>query len=114
MLSYYNLLQRTLPIYTIGPKTHVLVCFFPFGCFLDRFATARNLVQLIQMFMPQCRAKIFRNERSQSTPLDRKHMFWCVFFCVGAFGTILLLHETYCETHQTGTINAKVRAMMSC
>jgi len=87
---------------------------FPFGCFLYRFATARNLVQLIQMFMPRCRAKIFRNERSQSTPLDRKHMFWCVFFCVGAFGTILLLHETYCKTHQTGTINAKVRAMMSC
>ena len=77
-------------------------------------AKRAKLVQLMQMFMPRCRARIFRNECSRSTPLDPKLMFWCVFFYVGAFGTILLLHETCCKTHQTGTINAKVRAKMSC
>ena len=24
------------------------------------------------------------------------------FFCLGAFGTVMLLHETCCKTHQTG------------
>jgi len=33
----------------------------------------------MQMFMPWCRARIFRNERSRSTPLDPKLMFRCVF-----------------------------------
>ena len=41
-------------------------------------------------------------------------MFWCVSFCLGAFGDVLLLHETCCKTRQTGAINAKVRATMSC
>jgi len=93
--------------------------FFPFGCFLDRFATTRNLVQKRQTgainakFMQRCRARIFRNECSWSTPLDHKLMFWCVSFRLGAFGTVLLLHETCCKTRQTGTINSKVRATMS-
>ena len=86
----------------------------PFRYCTKLAAKRAKLVQLMQMFMPRCRARIFRNERSRSTPLDPKLMFWCVFFYVGAFGTILLLHETCCKTHQTGTINAKVRAKMSC
>ena len=86
----------------------------PFRYCTKLAAKRAKLVQLMQMFMPRCRTRIFRIERSRSTPLDPKLMFWCVFFYVGAFGTILLLHETYCETHQTGTINAKVRAKMSC
>ena len=36
----------------------------------------------------------FRNERSRSTPLDPKFMFGVFLFCLDAFGTILLLHET--------------------
>jgi len=73
-----------------------------------------KLVQLMQKFMPRCRARIFHNECSRSTPLDPKLMFWCVSFRLGAFGTVLLLHETCCKMRQTGTINAKVRATMSC
>ena len=94
--------------------------FFPFGCFLDRFATARNwcksskLVQLMQKFMPRCRARTFCNECSRSTPLDPKLIVWCVSFHLGAFGTVSLLHKTCCKTRQTGAIKAKVRAMMSC
>ena len=77
--------------------------FFPFGCFLYRFATARNLVQkretmqVMQKFMPRCHARIFRNECTRSTPLDPKLTFWCVSFRLGAFGTVLLLHETWCK-----------------
>ena len=35
-----------------------------------------ELVQLEQKFMPQSHVGIFRNERTQSTPLDTKLMFW--------------------------------------
>ena len=54
------------------------------------------------------------NKRSRSTPLDRKLMFWCVSFRPGAFWTVSLQHETWCKTRQTGAINKKVCAMMSC
>ena len=122
-------------------------------------AKRAKLVQLMQMFMPRCRARIFRNERSRSTPLDPNLMFWCVFSmwvhlepfcyytkvaakrtklvqlmqkfvprclvkiftrnapdlnhwtlnsCFGVylsvrvhFGTVSLLHETWCKTRQT-------------
>ena len=37
-----------------------------------------QLVQLMQKFMPRSHVVIFRNERTQSTPLDPKLMFWCV------------------------------------
>src|SRR6185295_20250196 len=48
-------------------------------------AKLAKLVQLMQKFMPRYRARIFHNERSQSTPLDPKLMFWCVSFRSGAF-----------------------------
>ena len=73
-----------------------------------------KLVQLMQKFVPRSRVRIFRNERSRSTPLEPKLMFWCISFRLGAFVTISLLPETWCKTRQTGAINAKVRAMMSC
>ena len=44
-----------------------------------------KLVQLIQKFVPRCLIRNFRNERSRSTPLDPKLMFWCVSFRSGAF-----------------------------
>ena len=84
------------------------------------FLSAQNLVQKRQTgainanVHARCRARIFRNERSRSTPLVPKLMFWCISFRLGAFGTVSLLHETCCKTHQTGTVNAKVCATMSC
>ena len=36
------------------------------------------LVQLMQKFVPRSHVGIFRNEHTQSTPLDPKLMFWCV------------------------------------
>ena len=52
-----------------------------------------NLVQLMQEFVPQSLIRISRNGRSRSTQLDPKLMFSCVSFCLGAFGTIMLLHK---------------------
>src|SRR6185312_9232234 len=72
-----------------------------------------KLVKLMQKFRPRCLVRIFCNERSQSTLLDPKLMFWFVSFCLGPFRTVSLLHKICCKTRQTGAINAKVHAMMS-
>jgi len=44
----------------------------------------------VQKFVPRSRVGIFPNERTQSTPLDSKLMFWCVLYYMGAFGTMWL------------------------
>jgi len=67
--------------------------------------------KLVQKFVPRSRVGIFRNERSRSTPLDSKLMFWCVLYYLGAFRTIYLPYKTQCKTGWSG---AKVRAMKSC
>ena len=67
--------------------------------------------KLVQKFMPRSRVGIFRNERTRSTPLDSKLMFWCVLYYLGAFGTIWLPYKTRCKTGGSG---AKLRAMKSC
>ena len=43
--SHWNFSQRKHPIHPIGPKTHVLVCFVPFGCIWDHYVALRNSVQ---------------------------------------------------------------------
>ena len=42
-----------------------------------------KLVQLMQNFVPRCLVRNFCNERSRSTPLESKLMFWCVSFPFG-------------------------------
>src|SRR6185295_13752042 len=96
-----------------GSFLSVWVHFGPFRYCTKLGAKRAKLVQLMQKFMPRCRARIFRNECSRSTPLDPKLLFWCFSFRLGAFGTVLLLHETWCKTRQTGKINAKFHATIS-
>ena len=60
--------------------------------------------------MTRSRVKIFRNERTWSTPLDTKLTFWCVLYYLGAFGTIWLPYET---RWKTGRTSAKVCATKS-
>ena len=48
---------------------------------------------------------------TRSTPLVSKLMFWCVLYCLDAFGTVWLPYKTRCRTGRSG---AKVRAMKSC
>jgi hypothetical protein len=38
-----------------------------------------ELVRLIQKFVPRSHVVLFRNERTYSTPLDPKLMFWCIY-----------------------------------
>ena len=84
-------------------------------CYCTKLAAKRaKLVQLMQKFVQRCLVRFFRNECSRSTPLDPKLIFWCISFRLGAFGTVSLLHETWCITRQTGAINVKVRATKSC
>jgi len=97
-----------------GAFLSVRVHFGPFRYCTKHGAKRAKLVQLMQKFVQRCLVRIFQNERSRSTPLDPKLMFWCVSFRLGAFGTVSLLHKNCCKTRQTGAINAKVRAMMSC
>ena len=61
-------------------------------------------------FVPRSRVRIFRNERSRSSPEDPKQMFWCVLFNLGALRTVCLRYETRCKTGRT---SAKVRATKS-
>ena len=85
--SLRNFSKWTHPIHPIGPWTHVLVRLAVFRCILDFFHYCTNLgakraepVQLMQKFVPQSRIGIFRNQRTRSTPLDPKLMFWCVWY----------------------------------
>ena len=96
-----------------GALHNVWVHLGPF-CFLMKLGSKRSeLVQLMQKFVPRGRVGIFRNERTRSTPLDPKLLFWCVSYILGVFRTIWLLHETRCKMGQSGAINAKVRATKS-
>ena len=79
----------------------------PFGC-LTKLGAKR--AELVQKFVPWSRARIFRNEHTQSTPLDSKLMFHSVSYYFGAFGTVRLRYKTQFKTGQT---DAKVRAMKS-
>ena len=55
----------------------------------------------------RCRVGIFRKERTLSTPLDAKLMFWCVSYHLGAFEAFWLPYETRCIMGRT---SAKVCA----
>ena len=84
----------------------------PFRYCTKLAAKRTKLVQLMQKFVPWCLVRIF--ETNATDPLDPKLMFWCVSFRSGAFWTVSLLLKTWSKTRQTGVINAKVCATMSC
>ena len=79
----------------------------PFGCLMKLGA---KRAELVQKYVSQSRVRFFRNERTRSTLLDPKLMFWCVSYYLGAFGTVWLPYETRCTTGRT---SAKVRATKS-
>ena len=79
----------------------------PFGCLTKLSA---NRAELVQKFVPRSGVGIFLNERTHSTPLDPKLMFWCISYNFGAFGTVWFTYETRCKTGRTGT---EVRATKS-
>ena len=78
-----------------------------FGCLTKLGA---KHAQLVQKFMPRSRVGLFRNERTRSTPLERKLTFWCFSYYLRAFGTAWLPYKTRCKTCQT---SAKICASKS-
>ena len=50
--------------------------------------------------MRRSRVGVFHDERTRSTPLDPKLMFWCISYHLGAFGTVWLHYETRCKRAQ--------------
>ena len=71
------------------------------GC-LTKLGAKR--AELVQKFVPRSRVRIFRNERTRSTPFDHKLTFWCISYLLGAFRTVWLPYETLCKTGQTSAI----------
>ena len=78
-----------------------------FGC-LTKLGAKR--AELVQKFVPRSWIRIFCNERTRSTPLDPKLMFWCISYHLDPFGIVRLPYETRGEMFRT---SAKVRATKS-
>ena len=78
-----------------------------FGC-LTKLGAKR--AKLVQMFVPQSRVRIFRNECTRSNPFSPKLTFWCISYHLGTSRTVWLSYETRCKTGRT---SAKVRATKS-
>ena len=83
----------------------ILVHWGPFG-YVTKLGAKR--AELAQKFVVRSHIEIFRNERTRSTPLDPKLMFWCLSDHLGAIRTVWLPYESSWKTSQT---SAKVRAM---
>jgi len=69
----------------------------PFGCLTRLGAKWANLEQ---KFVPRNRVEIFCNERTRSTLLDPKLMFWRILYYFGVFGTVWSPYETRCKMGQ--------------
>jgi len=71
----------------------------PFGL-LTKLGAKR--VELVQKFMPGSRVGIFHNERTRSTQLFPKLMFWCVSYYLdsGPFGCLPKLDAKRAELVQ--------------
>ena len=54
--------------------------------------------ELVQKFVRWSRVESFRNERTRSTPLDPKLMFWCISYYLGAFPTVSSPYEIRFKT----------------
>jgi len=55
----------------------------PFGC-LTKIGAKR--AELVEKFVPRSHVGILPNERTRSTPLDPKLMFWCIRTILVHFG----------------------------
>ena len=95
---------------TLNPKLTFWCVSYYLGAFVLPYNTQCKTGQLVQLFVPQSRVGIFRNERTRSTPLDTKLLFSYNLYYFGAFGTIWLPYKTRCRTGRSG---AKVHATKS-
>jgi hypothetical protein len=97
----WNFSQRTQPIHSIGPKKHILGRFGPFRYNTKVDAKLAELVPLMPKFAKQSRVRIIRNERTRSTPLDPKLMFW------GRFGPFRYLTKAEAKLAELALLTPK-------
>ena len=84
--------------YRFAAFRNIWVHLGPFGCLTELGA---KRAELVQKFVTRSRIGIFRNERTRSTPLDPKLMFWCVTNHLGAIRTVWLPYESRWKTSRT-------------
>ena len=70
----------------------------PFGC-LTKLGGKR--AEVVQKFVPRSCVRIFRNERTRSSPFGLKLTFWCISYHFVASRTVWLSYETRCKTGRT-------------
>ena len=107
---FSNKRSRSTPLHPkllFGAFRTISVHLGPLVC-ITKLGTKHS--ELVQKFVPWSCVESFHNERTRSTPLDPKLMFWFVLYHFGAFGTIWLPYESRCKTGRT---SAKVCAMKS-
>ena len=92
------------------PKLMFWCVSYYLGAFILPYNTKCKTGQLVQLFVPQSRVGIFRNERTRSTPFVSKLMFWRVSYHLGAFGTAWRHYES---RYEAGRTRAKVLASKS-
>ena len=71
--------------------------------------------ELVQMFEPRSCLRIFRNERTRSTPLDPKLTFWCIYPTIwahsGQFGCLTKLGGKRAELVQMFVPRSRLRIL---
>ena len=72
----------------------------PLGC-ITKLGAKHS--ELVQKFVGRSRVGVFRDQRTQSTPLDPKLSFCCISYRLVAFATIRLPYETRGKTFRTST-----------
>ena len=82
--------------------------FGAFGTVWFPYETRCKTAEVVQKFVPRSRVRIFLNERTRSTSLDPKLMFWFISYYLGPFGTVWLPYGIRCKMGR-----AKVRATKS-
>ena len=78
-----------------------------FGTVRLPYKTRAKHSELVQNLVRRGRVELFNDERTRSTPLVPKLMFWCFSYYLGAFRTVFFPYETRCKMGRT---SAKVRA----
>ena len=108
---FRNERTRSTPLDTKLTFLCVLYNLGAFGTVLSPFETRCKTGRTSAKVRVMKSRRAFRNERTRSTPLHPKLMFWCVSYYSCAFVTVWLPYETLCKI---GRCSAEVCATKSC
>ena len=86
--SHWNFSQRNHPIHPIGPFTHVLVNFEPFGCIWDHYVALRNSVQMVRTSAKLRATKSHQNFSQRTHPIHLIGLKTDILLCFILFGCI--------------------------